>query len=155
MFSVRPLWKKRKEEALFFFFFFLSKWLPDTFSKTTGRPIFSRWLPVFCFNGPHLDSRYDISLFTAGFGKRSYFFFVFFNSLKKKKKNKEAASKKEAGGDAKHVLFFTSPYMYPKIHSVVLVDFKEFTSIFQKVQHFHSRHQKTTSHLLRINLKGI
>ena len=31
----------------------------------------------------------------------------------------------------------------------------EFPSIFQKVQHSYSRHQKTTSNLLRINLKGI
>ena len=101
----------KKEGGGVFFFFFLSKWPPDTFSKTTGRPIFSRWLPVFCFNGPHLDSGYDISLFRAGFGKRSYFS-LFFNSLKKKKKKKkQAASKKEAGVDAKHVFFLTSPYI--------------------------------------------
>ena len=31
--------------------------------------------------------------------------------VKKKQKKKQAASKKEAGGDAKHVIFFTSPYM--------------------------------------------
>ena len=31
----------------------------------------------------------------------------------------------------------------------------EFPLIFQKVQHSHFRHQKTTSNLLRINLKGI
>ena len=37
----------------------------------------------------------------------------------------------------------------------LLVDLNEFPSIFQKVQHSHSRHQKTTSNLLRINLKGI
>ena len=30
-------------------------------------------------------------------------------------------------------------------HSIVLVDLNEFSSIFQKVQHSHSRHQKTTS----------
>ena len=30
-----------------------------------------------------------------------------------------------------------------------------FPSIFQKVQYFHSRHYKTTSHLLRISLNGI
>ena len=35
------------------------------------------------------------------------------------------------------------------------MDRNEFPSIFQKVQYSHSRHQKTTSHLLRINLKGI
>ena len=40
-------------------------------------------------------------------------------------------------------------------HSIVLVDLNEFSSIFQKVQHSHSRHLKTTSNLLRINLKGI
>ena len=39
-------------------------------------------------------------------------------------------------------------------HTIVLVDLDEFPSIFQKVQHFHSRYQKTTSTLLRINLKG-
>ena len=39
-------------------------------------------------------------------------------------------------------------------HSKVLVDSNEFSLIFWKVQHSHSRHQKTTSHLLRINLKG-
>ena len=31
----------------------------------------------------------------------------------------------------------------------------EFPSIFQKVQHSYSRHQKTTSNLRRVNLKGI
>ena len=86
--------EKRKEEAPFFFFF--SKWPPDTFSKTTGRPIFSRWLPVFCFNGPHLDSGYDISLFRAGFGKRSYFY-LFFNSKKKEKKSRRPQKRKRAG----------------------------------------------------------
>ena len=40
-------------------------------------------------------------------------------------------------------------------HSIVLVDLNEFPLIFQKVQHSHSRHQKTTSNLIRINLKGI
>ena len=34
------------------------------------------------------------------------------------------------------------------------MDLNEFPSIFQKVQHSHSRHQKTTPNLLRINLKG-
>ena len=32
---------------------------------------------------------------------------------------------------------------------IVLVDLTEFSSIFWKVQHFHSRHQKTTSNLLK------
>ena len=41
------------------------------------------------------------------------------------------------------------------LYSTVLVDLNECPSIFQKVQHSHSRHQKTTSNLLRINLKGI
>ena len=35
------------------------------------------------------------------------------------------------------------------------MDLNDFPSIFQKVQHSHSRHQKTTSTLLRINLEGI
>ena len=35
------------------------------------------------------------------------------------------------------------------------MDLNEFPSIFQKVKHSHSRHQKTISNLLRINLKGI
>ena len=35
------------------------------------------------------------------------------------------------------------------------MDLNEFPSIFQKVQHSHSRHQKTTSNLLSINLKCI
>ena len=39
-------------------------------------------------------------------------------------------------------------------HIIVLVDLNEFPSIFQKVQLSYSRHQKTTSNLLRINLKG-
>ena len=39
--------------------------------------------------------------------------------------------------------------------AIVLVDLNEYPSIFQKVQHSYSRHQKTTSNLLRINLKGI
>ena len=42
-----------------------------------------------------------------------------------------------------------------KPYSIVLVDLNEYPSIFQKVQDSHSRHQKTTSNLLRINLKGI
>ena len=40
-------------------------------------------------------------------------------------------------------------------HSIVLVDLNEFPSIFQKVQHSHTRYQKATSNLLRINLKNI
>ena len=36
----------------------------------------------------------------------------------------------------------------------MLVDLNEFPPIFQKVQHSHSKHQITTSKLLRINLKG-
>ena len=38
---------------------------------------------------------------------------------------------------------------------IVLVESNEFPTIVQKVQHSHSRHQKTTSNLLRINLNGI
>ena len=34
------------------------------------------------------------------------------------------------------------------------MDLNEFPSIFKKVQHAHSSHQKTTSNLLRINLIG-
>ena len=45
-------------------------------------------------------------------------------------------------------------YMKKQSHSIVLVDLNEFSPIFQKVQHSHSRHQKTTSNLLEINLKG-
>ena len=56
-----------------------------------------RWLPVFCFNGPHLDTGYDISLFRAGLGK-DRIFLCFLTVVKKKKKKKQAASKKEAGG---------------------------------------------------------
>ena len=41
------------------------------------------------------------------------------------------------------------------LYSTVLVDLNECPSIFQKVQQSHSRHQKTTSNFLRINLKGI
>ena len=37
---------------------------------------------------------------------------------------------------------------------MVLVEFNDFSSIFLKVHHSHSRHQKTTSVLLRIILKG-
>ena len=40
------------------------------------------------------------------------------------------------------------------VHFIVFI-FGGFPSIFQKVQHSHSRHQKTTSNLPRINLKGI
>ena len=39
--------------------------------------------------------------------------------------------------------------------SIVLVDLNEFPSIFLKMQHSPSRHQKTTSNILRINLKGL
>ena len=45
--------------------------------------------------------------------------------------------------------------VYTSFKAIVLVDLNEFPSIFQKVQHSHSRHQKTTSNRLRINLKGI
>ena len=38
-------------------------------------------------------------------------------------------------------------------HSIVLVHLNEFLSIFQKVQHSHSRHQKAISEVPRINLK--
>ena len=52
------------------FFFFLSKWPPDTFSKTTGRPMnFQGELPVFCFNGPH---NFSFILYTE-MKKISYF----------------------------------------------------------------------------------
>ena len=43
----------------------------------------------------------------------------------------------------------------PSRFKAILVDLNEFPSIFHKVQHSHSRHQKTTSNLLRINLKSI
>ena len=36
-----------------------------------------------------------------------------------------------------------------------MVNWNGFPSIFQKVQYFHSRHWKTTSHILRISLNGI
>ena len=36
----------------------------------------------------------------------------------------------------------------------LLVDWNEFPSIFHKVQHFHSRHQKTSSNLLRTNVNS-
>ena len=36
-------------------------------------------------------------------------------SNKKKRRKEQAASKKEAGGDAKHVLFFTSPNIPPNL----------------------------------------
>ena len=39
-------------------------------------------------------------------------------------------------------------------HRIVLVNLNEFSSIFWKVQHSHSQHQKTTSNLCRITLKG-
>ena len=39
-------------------------------------------------------------------------------------------------------------------HSIVLVDLNEVPSVFQTVQHSHSRHQKTISNFLRINLIG-
>ena len=44
-----------------------------------------------------------------------------------------------------------TPMVYPnsQIHIIVLVDVNEFS----KVQHSHSRHQKTTSNLLKITLK--
>ena len=45
------------------------------------------------------------------------FFGVFFTAFSKIKNNKkiQAASKKEAGGDEKHVCFFTSPNSYTSI----------------------------------------
>ena len=112
MFSVRPLWKKGRRRRFFFFFSFQNG-RRTHFPKQPAGLFFQDGCQFFCFNGPHLDSGYDISLFRAGFGKRLYFL-CFFNltDLKKKdkKKEKQAASKKEAGGDAKHVCFFTSPY---------------------------------------------
>ena len=52
-----------------------------------------------------------------------------------------------------HVHVFYSHHN--KNHSIVLVDFNEFSSVVWKVQHSHSRHQKTTSSLVKITLKGI
>ena len=46
------------------------------------------------------------------------------------------------------------PTRYNFITLKPLVDLNEFTSIFQTVKHSHYRHQKTTSNILRINLKG-
>ena len=115
MFSVLPLWKKGRRRPFFFFFF--SKWLPDTFSKTTGRPIFSRWPPVFFFlMGPtwtqNMTSVYlGLDSISSEGGEKKWkkivFFFVFLTvfSNKKRRRKKQAASKKEAGGDAKHVFF--------------------------------------------------
>ena len=40
------------------------------------------------------------------------------------------------------------------LHNKVLEDLNECSSIFWKVQHSHSRHQKTASDLCRITLKG-
>ena len=51
--------------------------------------------------------------------------------------------------------FFPLHYCLEIKAIVVLVDLNEFPSVFQKVQHSHSRHQKTTSNLPRINSKGI
>ena len=44
--------------------------------------------------------------------------------------------------------------VWGNFHSIVLVNSNKFPSVFQKVQHSHSRHQKTTSNLLRINFNG-
>ena len=41
------------------------------------------------------------------------------------------------------------------LKDILLVDLKEFPSVFQKMQHSNARHQKSTSNLLRIKLKGI
>ena len=46
-----------------------------------------------------------------------------------------------------------NPFPAHDDQGIVLVDLSEFPSIFQKVQHSHSRHHKTTSNPLRINLK--
>ena len=45
-------------------------------------------------------------------------------------------------------------FLFSGTHCIVLVDLNEFSTILQKVQHSHCRHQKTTSNLLRIHLKG-
>ena len=45
-------------------------------------------------------------------------------------------------------------FTWNQSHSIVLVDLTEFPPIFQKVQCFPSRHQKTTSNLFRINVIG-
>ena len=39
-------------------------------------------------------------------------------------------------------------------HRTVLMDLNKFPSIFQKVQHSHSKHKKRTSNLLKFDLKG-
>ena len=36
----------------------------------------------------------------------------------------------------------------------ILVDLNEFSSVVKRLQHSHSRHQKTTSNLIRIKLNG-
>ena len=66
-----------KKEGGGAFFFSFQNGRRTHFPKQPAGLFFSRWLPVFCFNGPHLDSGYDISLFRAGFGKRSYFSLFF------------------------------------------------------------------------------
>ena len=59
---------------------------------------------------------------------------------------------KRIGNRWPHIFLYMSLKASFIVH--VLVDLNEFPPIFQKVQHSHSRHQKTTSNLLRINLKG-
>ena len=54
-----------------------------------------------------------------------------------------------------HIIFQLSAISVYNPCDIVLVDLNEFPSILQKVQHSHCRHQKTTSNLPRINLKGI
>ena len=114
----------KKEGGGVFFLLVLSKWPPDTFSKTTGRPIFSRWLPVFCFNGPHLDSGYDIRLFTAGFGKRSYFSF---NSLKKRKEKRRRPQKRKRAGTLNMFVFLlrlSGTYRSPLVQQGRVVSYR-------------------------------
>ena len=52
-----------------------------------------------------------------------------------------------------HVYMFSAQFSV-ELNHVLKLDWNEFSSVFWKVQHSHSRHQKTTSNLYRINLKG-
>ena len=72
-------------------------------------------------------------------------------NLKKKKMHQSAKSLVNHAVKLAKRWKISSTAFTPKFKAIVLVDLNEFPSIFQKVQHSHSRDQKTTSNLLIIN----
>ena len=102
--------EKRKEQALFFFFPFQNG-RRTHFPKQPAGLFFQDGCQFFVLMGPTW-TRDMTSVYLGLDLEKDCIFLCFYNSFKKKDKKKQAASKKEAGGDAKHVVVFTSPNVH-------------------------------------------